>query len=37
MQAVAAAAARQTGYRITDHFLQLGGVCATCAAEKGDV
>jgi Fur family transcriptional regulator, ferric uptake regulator len=32
MHAVAAAAAHQTGYRITDHFLQLGGVCAACAA-----
>lgn len=32
MKAVAEAASRQTGYRITDHFLQLGGLCATCAA-----
>jgi Fe2+ or Zn2+ uptake regulation protein len=35
MKAVAAAAAQQTGYRITDHFLQLGGVCAACASETG--
>jgi len=34
LQAVAEAAARQTGYRITDHFLQLAGVCATCAASE---
>lgn len=30
MQAVVAAATRQTGYRITDHFLQLSGVCEEC-------
>jgi Fur family transcriptional regulator, ferric uptake regulator len=36
LKAVADAAARQTGYRITDHFLQLTGLCADCAAgEKG--
>lgn len=27
---LAAAAARQTGYRITEHFLQLSGICAEC-------
>jgi Fe2+ or Zn2+ uptake regulation protein len=32
MQAVVAAASRQTGYRITEHFLQLSGVCADCRA-----
>jgi Fe2+ or Zn2+ uptake regulation protein len=32
---VAAAAGRQTGYVITDHFLQLTGLCADCAAERG--
>jgi Fur family transcriptional regulator, ferric uptake regulator len=32
MSTVMAAAARQTGYAIADHFLQLSGVCATCRA-----
>jgi Fur family ferric uptake transcriptional regulator len=32
MTAVLAAARRETGYRITEHFLQLNGVCAECAA-----
>ena len=31
MHAVADAAARQTGYRITEHFLQLSGLCSRCA------
>ena len=31
MHAVADAAAQQTGYRITEHFLQLSGLCAGCA------
>ena len=31
MDLVVDAAARQTGYRITEHFLQLSGVCAGCA------
>jgi Fur family ferric uptake transcriptional regulator len=31
LRAVAAAAARQTGYRITGHFLQFSGLCATCS------
>jgi Fur family ferric uptake transcriptional regulator len=35
MHAVAAAAARQTGYRITEHFLQFGGLCAACRAAGG--
>lgn len=35
MSSVAEAAARETGYRITDHFLQLTGVCAGCAAAAG--
>ncbi len=30
MAAVVDAAARQTGYRITEHFLQLGGLCPSC-------
>ncbi len=30
---VVAAAARQTGYRITEHVLQLSGICAECQAE----
>jgi Fe2+ or Zn2+ uptake regulation protein len=34
MRAVAAAAARQTGYHITEHFLQLGGLCGECAGGK---
>ncbi len=32
MNAVVDAAARQTGYRITAHFLQLGGLCPACSA-----
>jgi len=32
MHTVVAAAGRQTGYVITEHFLQLSGVCAACAA-----
>jgi Fur family ferric uptake transcriptional regulator len=35
MQAVVAAAARQTGFRITDHFLQLSGECPACDARAG--
>lgn len=31
MRAVLQAATQQTGYRITDHFLQLGGTCPSCA------
>jgi Fe2+ or Zn2+ uptake regulation protein len=31
MRAVAAAAADETGYVITDHFLQLTGLCERCA------
>ena len=31
MQAVVEAAARQTGYLITEHFLQLTGLCAACS------
>jgi Fe2+ or Zn2+ uptake regulation protein len=31
MRAVAEAAADETGYVITDHFLQLTGLCARCA------
>lgn len=30
MQAVVDAAARQTGFRITEHFLQLSGECPAC-------
>ena len=46
MHAVVDAAARQTGYEITEHFLQLSGVCKAChdaaaagasAASKGAV
>ena len=36
MQSVVDAAAEQTGYRITEHFLQLSGVCPDCAAAKRD-
>lgn len=35
MNAVVDAAAHQTGYRITEHFLQLSGVCAACYAAAG--
>jgi Fur family ferric uptake transcriptional regulator len=35
MRGVAEAASRQTGYRITGHFLQLSGLCAGCAAARG--
>jgi Fur family transcriptional regulator, ferric uptake regulator len=31
MHAVADAAGEQTGYRITEHFLQLSGLCGRCA------
>jgi Fe2+ or Zn2+ uptake regulation protein len=31
---IVAAASRQTGYVITDHFLQLGGLCSDCAAQR---
>jgi Fe2+ or Zn2+ uptake regulation protein len=30
MQAVVDAATRQTGFRITEHFLQLSGECPAC-------
>jgi Fur family transcriptional regulator, ferric uptake regulator len=30
MHTVVAAATRQTGYEITEHFLQLSGVCRAC-------
>ena len=36
MDAVAEAAARETGYRITDHFLQLSGICSRCAHSAGE-
>jgi Fur family transcriptional regulator, ferric uptake regulator len=41
MRDIVDAAGRETGYRITDHFLQLGGLCAGCsvardAAARGD-
>lgn len=32
MRRVSDAAARETGYRITGHFLQFSGLCAFCAA-----
>jgi Fur family transcriptional regulator, ferric uptake regulator len=35
MQAVVDAAARQTGFRITDHFLQLSGECPACGKRAG--
>ena len=31
---VVAAAAAQTGYAITDHFLQLGGTCTACSDDR---
>jgi Fe2+ or Zn2+ uptake regulation protein len=31
MRAISAAATRETGYRITDHFLQLTGLCKACS------
>ena len=34
MHAVVDAAARQTGFRITEHFLQLSGECAACAGAR---
>jgi Fur family transcriptional regulator, ferric uptake regulator len=34
MRAIADAAARETGYRITGHFLQLSGLCAGCRAAR---
>ncbi len=35
MRSISDAAARETGYRITDHFLQLSGLCSGCAAHDG--
>ncbi len=35
MHVVADAAAAETGYRITDHFLQLSGLCAGCRRAPG--
>lgn len=35
MQAVVDAAARQTGFRITEHLLQLSGVCPACSERAG--
>jgi len=34
MRAVSKAAADETGYIITDHFLQLTGLCAGCSAQS---
>ena len=34
MRGIVDAAARETGYRITDHFLQLSGLCAGCRARR---
>jgi Fur family ferric uptake transcriptional regulator len=33
VRGITAAAARETGYRITDHFLQFTGLCTACAAQ----
>jgi len=35
MQAVVDAATRQTGFRITEHFLQLSGECPACGERPG--
>jgi len=35
MKTVVAAAARQTGFRITEHFLQLSGECPACGERAG--
>jgi len=32
MRGIVNAAGRETGYRITDHFLQLSGLCSGCRA-----
>jgi Fur family ferric uptake transcriptional regulator len=34
MRGIVDAAAEETGYRITDHFLQLSGLCAGCRATQ---
>jgi Fur family transcriptional regulator, ferric uptake regulator len=34
MQGVVEAAAEQTGYRITEHFLQLTGLCPACSTSR---
>jgi Fur family ferric uptake transcriptional regulator len=34
MRDIADAAARETGYSITGHFLQLSGLCARCSASR---
>ena len=36
-QSLVSAAARQTGYVITDHFLQLSGVCPACRTSAAPV
>jgi Fur family transcriptional regulator, ferric uptake regulator len=37
ISSIAAAAAAETGYAITDHFLQLTGTCKACGApDRGD-
>ena len=33
---IAVAAASETGYAITDHFLQLSGTCAACTSDAGE-
>ena len=34
VRTIVAAASRQTGYVITDHFLQLSGLCASCSMRR---
>lgn len=34
VHSIVAAASRQTGYVITDHFLQLSGLCQSCATRR---
>jgi Fur family transcriptional regulator, ferric uptake regulator len=34
LRGIADAVARETGYRITDHILQLSGLCAGCGAAR---
>ena len=36
MRGIVDAAGRETGYRITDHFLQLSGLCAGCTTARRD-
>jgi Fe2+ or Zn2+ uptake regulation protein len=37
LSSVVAAAARETGYRIDEHFLQLSGLCRECGGQRREM